>query len=134
MLEACDHLLPAQVVGNVAQATHRIDFAALNQRRFRSIADRHEETAKPQLLRHACHGEDAVDVAHAAVETQLAQQQRVLHVAGDLARRRQNADRDRQIVGWAFFAQVGGRQVDGEAMLWIEEAAVGVVSYTRLDV
>ena len=122
---AGDGLAPAQVTGNVGQRAHGEDVDALDQRGFGRVAGGDEEAAEAQPVRHARHGQHAVDVAHAAIQAQLAQQERVVQLGGHLARGRQDAQGNGQVVGRAFLAQVGRRQVDGETVLRIEEAAVG---------
>ena len=63
-------------------------------------------------------------MAHRAVEAQLAQKERVGDLGRRLPRRRQDAHRNRQVIGGALLAQVRRRQVDGEPVLGIEKAAV----------
>jgi len=59
------------------------------------------------LLRHARHRQDAVDMAHAAIQTQFTQNQRVIQVARHLAGGGENANSDGQIIGRPLFAQIG---------------------------
>ena len=67
----------------------------------------------------------AVDVTHGAVQTQFADDERVVHCGQHLAGGGHDAEGDGQVVGGAFFAEVCGGQVDCEAVLGKVESAVG---------
>ena len=78
------------------------------------------------------HRQDALRMAQAPVQTQLAQEERALradNLAGGghrwkLLRGHQDGDGDGQVVGWAFLAQVGGGEVVGDASHGEDAAAV----------
>jgi len=62
-------------------------------------------------------GQDAVDVAHGAVEGELADEERVLDRLGPrLLRGDEHAHGDGQVVGRPSLADVGRGQVDGDAL------------------
>ena len=125
ILVARDGLPLAQVGGQRRKRAHGINVDPLDQGRLRRVAGRHKEPLVSPLGGHARHRQDAVDVAHAAIQAELAQNQRVVHVAKDLVGGGQDAHGDGQVVGRPLLAQVGRGEVDGEAVRRVIEPAVG---------
>ncbi len=79
----------------------------------------------------------AFDRTHASIKRKLADAQNVNQVVrfGEIAVRAENAKRDRQIETRAFFAHVGGREIDRGLLKRKEVAAVlhcGADAFARL--
>jgi hypothetical protein len=97
----------------------RMDRDVLHQRGFGGIDCRHEDGVEALAAGERDHGQDAVSVAKAAVQTELAEEQTAFRGArtgggtewGDLFRCEQDSDGDRQVVGRASLAQVGGARL-----------------------
>ena len=64
-------------------------------------------------------------MAYRPIQTEFADDERVVQVGQHLAGGRHDAEGDREVVSRALFAEVRRGQVDGQAVLGVEEAAVG---------
>lgn len=110
----------------------RVDGDILHQRRLRRIHHRDVDDGDATVTRQRHHWQDSVRMAQAAIQAQLAQEERVAcltfhpHSAGEwrLLRRHQNGDCDGQIVGGASLAQIGGGEVDDDAAQGKDRATV----------
>jgi hypothetical protein len=84
---------------------------------FGGIAGGHEERREPFPARVQGHRQHAAHRAHAGVQRQLSHHERALEPAGfDQPGRAEDADRGRQVEGGAFLAEIGGGEVDGDAL------------------
>ena len=115
-----------QVAEQVAEAADRQDLHAADQRRLARVILRDEGAAHPTLTGERDHREDTVEVAHRAVEAELADDHRIVEArAGiELAGGQEDAEGDRQVVGGAALAQVGRGEVDGDVA--VGEAGAGI--------
>ena len=105
---------PGQVCADVQQCRGRMHDRIADERRFRCIGRRqHERAAGAARPQH--HRQGPADRSQRAAERQLAgefvQRERV---RWDLTRRREDADRDRQVETAGFLGQVRGSEVDGD--------------------
>ena len=116
-LGARQHLHAAEMIGDGDQAARREDrHVAARPRRFRSGSRRADDAARAALAAIAA-GSTPATGGDGAVEGQFAERDEVAElVAGDGADRRHQRQRDRQIVVAAFLGQVGGREVDDDAL------------------
>ena len=118
-------LLPGEMGDHITEVDDREYVDAFDQLGLGCVGLGHEHAPVTGLLGHRRHRQRAVYVAHRAIQTQFADHQRVFQIGQDLAGCGHDTERDGQIVCRAFFAQVGGRQIDGESMFGKEKAAVG---------
>jgi len=102
----------SQVTNQGDEAVHGDDVQTLHQSRFGGIHLGHVDGGYPMGLSKAGHGQDAVHVAHRAVEAQFAHEHRRFHVTRDLSRGYQQADGNGEIVRRAFLSEVSGGQVN----------------------
>ena len=109
--------LAIQVLHRVVQGGDGNDVDAFHHAGLRGIRGGHENGREALPPRVQGHRQHAAHRAHAAVERQLAHHERALQPAGlDQPGGAEDADRDRQVEGGAFLADIGGRQVDGDAV------------------
>src|SRR5579885_641566 len=118
--------LPVEMGHKLVQRLDGIDDDLLDQRGLDGIDGRHENGFDAFLTRQGDHWQDAVGMAQAAIERKLAQKQviRYLLIRVDGARSQQYSYGYRKIVGRAFLPQVGGRQIDGDALIGKKAATV----------
>ena len=119
-----NRLASVQVVDQPGQAVDGIDGHALHQRGFGRVTYWHKEALEALLLGHRGHRQNPVHVAHIPVQTQLAHNQRILQIGQQLARGGHHPQRDGQVIGRAFLADVRRGQVDGQPGLGEVKAAV----------
>jgi hypothetical protein len=93
------------------------DLHPVDQCRLGGVGGGDEDAADRLLVGRRGNGQDAVDVAHGAVERELADEERVLDGLGpDLLRGDEHAYGGGQVVGRPGPADVGRSQVDGDAL------------------
>ena len=125
MLERRDRIEVAEMRHQRGHGWHRDDVDARDQGGFRRVHLGQVDRLDAGLLRHVRHGQHAVDVAQAAVQAQLADEERVLQpVQRHLIAGSQQADRNRQVVDRPHFAQIRRRQVDRHPAARVREAGV----------
>ena len=107
------------------QRVHGVDLHTVHQCRFLRVGAGHEDAAPAVLPRQVRQGQYAAHMAHGSVQTQLAHDKGVVQVGQELARGGEDAHGDGQVIGGTHLAQVGGGQVDGQAVVGEVEAAVG---------
>ena len=96
-----------------------------NDRGFGGVFDRDKETDFAAGARLKSDGQDAFDRTDGAGEGEFADDDEVLElVGGELFAGGEHAEGDGQIEARAFFAEVGGREVDGGAALRKAETGV----------
>ena len=92
---------------------------------FGGVGFGHEDALEAQLAGDGSHGQDAARMAHAAVQGELADHQAAVHQLGvELLGADQHAQGDGQVVGWSFFTDRGGSQVDYQALAREEQPGV----------
>ena len=106
----------SQVGDQGNEAVNGDDVQTLDQSCFGRVHLGHVDGGYPTRTGVAGHGQDAIHVAHRAVEAQFAHEQRRVHIEGNLSGSHQQADGDRQIVGRPLLAQIGGSQIDSGAV------------------
>jgi hypothetical protein len=121
-----DRRFPTEVVHQIGQ---RLDWDHLDipdQGRLGGIACRHERAPQPLCRRGRHHRDDPGDVPHYAVQRQLPGHQRVVELwrKRHLIAGQQNPERDRHIVCWPGFLQIGGSQIDRHPAQWKTAAGV----------
>ena len=122
---AGDLLAPRQMGHDFIEMRDRIDVDALDERGFGGVGLGYEQTPEAALLGHGRHRQRAVHGAHGTIQPQFTDDQCVIQFGQHLAGGGHDAERDWQIVGGALFAQVRRGQVDCQAVLGKEVAAVG---------
>ena len=120
-----DFLLPGEMGHDVAEMANGENGDALDEGGLRGVGLGNEEAQVALFLGHRGHGQGAVYGADRAVQAQFADDQGVVQIGEDLAGGGHDAEGDGQVVGGAFFAQVGGGQIYCEAVLGKVESAVG---------
>ena len=110
-----DRMVIPEMGGKPRERVDRINVDPLYQRSFGRVDLRHEQGLIPLLLGQVCHRQQPVNVTERTVQRQLAEEQHPVEVCRDLFREHQQRDRDGQIVGGAFLAQVSRRKVHGDA-------------------
>ena len=98
------------------QCFDRIHVEIRNERDFRRVALRHEQGLEPLRARERSHRQDAVRVTHNAVERHFADDERARQIGLELFGCPQQTDGDGEVVRGAFFAEIGRREVDGDAL------------------
>ena len=114
--EGADGQYAAEVGDDRVERFHgdHVDF--FDEGRFGRIRLRHKQRFDATRRGQRGHGQNAIDMTHAAIEAQLADHQAVVQAVGrNLARGRQHGQRNGQVIGGAFLAQIGRRQADGQA-------------------
>ena len=93
------------------------DFDGVDQGGFGRVDVGEDESGEVGGAQGGGDGEDAGDVAEVAVEGQFPEEDGALgDGGGDLPGGHEDADGDGEVVAGAFFAQVGGGEVDGDAL------------------
>ena len=101
----------------LGQTAHAVQVQALHGRGLALVVFRQQQAAIAVAARRRRDRQDAARRLNRAVERQRADQQEIVDVPShEQARRREHAERNRQIEARALFAHVGRRQVDGDAM------------------
>jgi len=107
------------------QIRYRDDFQSVDQGCFRRIFRRYKGGANAALVSQGGHGEDAGGVANAAIEGELTDEEGILDpLRPNLLSSQEDAHGNGQVVGRALFAQVSRSQVDGKALVGVEEPGV----------
>jgi hypothetical protein len=100
---------------HLQQVLHPNHFHLAHHRRLQRVCGRHHEPPLARFARMECDRQHAIHGTHAAIQRQLAHNQRLLQpIQWDLLRDRQNAHRNRQVVGGSLFAHIGRREIDGQ--------------------
>ncbi len=110
------HADAAQDVDGLAEVVGRDDGEVGHERRFGRVRARHDQPGAARGAGGRGDRERAADRSHAAVEGELAgdgdaAEMLVQRVAG----RGKEGERDREVVGGALFAEMGGSEVHGDA-------------------
>ena len=105
----------AQVQNDLLCRAGGIDRQPLGNGCFGGIFGGQEQLLDAVLHGSQRHGQHTVDRAQRAVQTQLAQKGALAADGGQLALRRHNADKHRQVIDRSRFAHIGGRQIDRDA-------------------
>jgi len=103
--------LTLQVPQQAQEVGQAIYFQPVRQGSLFCVRLGNEEALVAVSPSHRGHGQHAVHVAQAAVEGELADEHGIGDVGQQLLRAHQQGHSDGQVVGGAFFAQVGRRQV-----------------------
>ena len=93
------------------QSLHRIDLHAVHQGGLRRIHAGHKDAAPAVLPRQVRQRQHAADVAHGAVQTQLAHDECVVQVGEQLPRRGEDADGDGQVIGGPTLRRSAGARL-----------------------
>ncbi len=112
-----DGAVAAQVADELRQAGHGQDVHPADERRLSEVRLRHEDLLAALLAGQRDHRKDAVGVAHQPVERELAQEEGARDVGRGLPGGEDDAHGDGQVVGRPLLANVGGGQVDRDALL-----------------
>jgi hypothetical protein len=107
--------LALEVGDELGQRLDGNDVDAVDEGGFGSVDGRDEDGPDPPIAGQADHRQDPLEVAQGAVQRELAEEDDLRGVSGDLLGRQQNADRDREIVRWPGLADLGGGEVHGDA-------------------
>ena len=122
--ELRDRLVSGQVRRELEQVPHGEDAHAFDERRLPHVRLGHVDGLDAAFLRQPHHGQDALGVAHRAVQRQLAQEDGMLHVGHRLLGGDEEAHGDGQVVGRPLLPEVGRGQVHGDAPVGEGEAGV----------
>ena len=122
----------AQDVGDLGERARADDVEPVDERRLGGALARDDEPVEP--LAHGALG----DREHAAARPQLAAQRELAEdrealerAGGDLAARREDAARDREVEAGPRLAQVRGREVDGDARAGNSKPEFRIAARTR---
>jgi hypothetical protein len=114
-----------QGLDELAEMSNRDDGTTTHHRGFGGVLPGHEQTGDGALSGIGGHGQHAAHGTHAPVEGQFAHEHRSLvHLWRDGARGGQDADGDGNVEGGPVLAQVGWRQIHGDATERVLESAV----------
>ena len=109
--------LAVQVLDRVVQGGDGNDVDAFHHAGLRRVHGGHQQRREAFPPRVQGHRQHPAHRAHPGVERQLAHHERAVEPSGlDQPDGGEDADRGRQIEGGAFLADVGGRQVDRDAV------------------
>ena len=114
-----------QRVDGIGKCAHQAQVQAGNDGRFGRVLGRHQQALQPEPPGRDGDRQHAPDAIDPAIERQLADDERVVDRRPcQGARGHEQAERDRQVERRPGLADVGGRQVHGDAMLREVEAAI----------
>lgn len=124
--EGLGRQVSGQDANRLGQAADAEDFYTPDDSRLPAIVGRHQELADAAFLGFHRHGQDALGIADAAVQCQLAGEGPVLECIGaELTRGHQQAQGDREIEAAGILGQVGGCEIDDGAARMPAVAQVG---------
>lgn len=103
-----------QVRGDGSEAGHRVDSHVMDKRGFRRVCRGYEGPLHPTRRGEHHHRQQPAHWTDVASKSEFADEDRVTHVCHYLARREQNARRDREVVCWSLFPKVAWREGDGD--------------------
>ena len=120
-----DGAFAVQVLDGLVARPHRDHLHGLHHGSFGGVVGGHDQRRVPVAAAVERHGEDATHRPHTAVQGQLAQDEGALeaprfHQAGGA----KNPEGHRQIEGGARLAEIGGGEIDGDALSGELEAGV----------
>ena len=109
----------------VGERTDDADLEAINDRRFRGVLRREKQSRQAKAPRGNRDREDATNGVDAAVERQLAEDERVLErPTCQLSSCRQDAKRNWKVERGARLPDVCRREVDRDAVVWELETGI----------
>jgi hypothetical protein len=109
--------LAVQVLDGVVQGCDRDDVDAVYNAGLRGVPGGHEQRREALSPRVQGHRQHASYGAHAGIERQLPHHERAIEPVGfDQPGGAEDTNRGRQVEGSAFLADIGGSQVDGDAI------------------
>lgn len=109
----CNRLHRLQVHHEREQGFNGINVETWDECGFGRIAGGDEQRVESFFARERRHGQNAVGVAHAAIQREFANDERAREIGVKLFRCQQQTNGDGEIVRGTFFAQVGWRKVNG---------------------
>jgi hypothetical protein len=116
--------IAGEVIDQIRKGAHRVNIDSRKQCRFAGIVVRDEGASHPLCGCKRNHGDDAWCVTKDTIERELANDKCIVETIWHLFRGNQDADGNRQVVGWTGFLQVGRREIDRYPAKWEPTSAI----------